>query len=206
MPNPNDVRASLAPLDDRQQKIVAGLFTVMIQNPTRVRDDEWVAEQLTHLALIAGEFEADSPADGVEAVERYLGAHSVRLLTASLLLFQRVGLDLAPVAKDGFTAEDAVRRALEYFPAAPVTAERDLGEQPIAQRMAELALVPADLVRASTEQLTHKMVARAMKGRRLTANVMGKVQRAFDAATGSTSERHELFTYDPSPRPPTTPA
>ena len=31
-PTPEDVRSTLAPLDARQQKIVAGLFTVMVQN------------------------------------------------------------------------------------------------------------------------------------------------------------------------------
>ena len=51
--------------------------------------------------------------------------------------------------------------------------ERNLGEQPIAQVMAAHDLKAHDLVQASTEQLTHKMVARACKGRRLTPTMSG---------------------------------
>lgn len=83
-----------------------------------------------------------------------------------------------------------------------MTIDRDLGEQPLARLMRERALTPADLVRASTEQLNHKMVSRAMKGRRLTPNVQGKVLRAFDAASGGAHALADLFTYGPAPRDP----
>ncbi len=73
----------------------------------------------------------------------------------------------------------------------------NLGEQPLARLMTERGLKAADLVKASDEQLTHKMVTRAVKGRRLTANTMSKVQRAFERATDSTHERCELFNYKP---------
>ena len=54
--------------------------------------------------------------------------------------------------------------------------ERNLGEQPIAKLMDELLLKPADLVRASTEHITHKMVSRACKGRWLTPHVNREMQ------------------------------
>ena len=63
--------------------------------------------------------------------------------------------------------------------------------------MAERGLKPADLVEASTEQITHKMVSRAMKGRRLTENTMDKVHRAWNLASGSEAAREELFSYEP---------
>jgi len=72
---------------------------------------------------------------------------------------------------------------------------RDLGRQPIAQIMASCALTAHDLVVSSTEQVTHKMVARAMKGRRLTANAQAKVLRALNAAAGKEYGREELFNY-----------
>jgi len=75
--------------------------------------------------------------------------------------------------------------------------ERNLGEQPLAQHMRELELTPAALVSASTEQLNHKMVSRATKGRRLTANVMRKVRNAINAASGKSFEMKELFNYVP---------
>ena len=47
---------------------------------------------------------------------------------------------------------------------------RNLGEQPIAGLMHAQGLTPKDLVAASTQQITFKMVSRACKGRRLTLN------------------------------------
>ena len=66
--------------------------------------------------------------------------------------------------------------------------ERELGEQPIEQIMQELGVENNDLVVASTEQLTHKMVMKARKGRFLTMNVRLKVLTpcARPAATTNT--------------------
>lgn len=74
--------------------------------------------------------------------------------------------------------------------------QRDLGEQPLAGKMAELGLKSHDLVAASTEQITHKMVARAGKGRRLTPHVRIKVLRAFNKASGKSYALKDLFNYE----------
>lgn len=79
--------------------------------------------------------------------------------------------------------------------AATMDEERNLGEQPICQVMASLNLTPNDLVKASTDQLTHKMVARATRGRRLTTNTKSKVIRALEAASGKTFPGDSLFNY-----------
>lgn len=73
--------------------------------------------------------------------------------------------------------------------------ERNLGPQPIAALMAELNLKPHDLVAASDELITHKMVARACKGRRLTPNVQAKVRHALNKASGRDFSLAQLFTY-----------
>jgi hypothetical protein len=73
--------------------------------------------------------------------------------------------------------------------------ERDLGEQPLASLLTELGLKSHDLVTASTEQITHKMVQRGCKGRRLTKNVQGKLLRALNTATAGTYTITDLFTY-----------
>lgn len=73
--------------------------------------------------------------------------------------------------------------------------ERNLGVQPIRQVLEELGLKAHDLVAASTEQLTHKMVSRAVKGRRLTKNTRGKVMRALNAAAGRSFDEEQLFSY-----------
>ena len=73
--------------------------------------------------------------------------------------------------------------------------ERYFGPQPIADLMHQMQLKAHDLVEASTEQLTHKMVARAVKGRRLTNNTKGIVQRAMNQATGHVYKLVQLFNY-----------
>lgn len=73
--------------------------------------------------------------------------------------------------------------------------ERDLGEQPLRRLMQERGLRSHDLVAASTEQITHKMVARACKGRRLTPNVQGKIHRAFCRAAATEVPISALFTF-----------
>lgn len=73
--------------------------------------------------------------------------------------------------------------------------ERNLGEQPIARVMRDHNLNARDLVAASTDQLTHKMVSRACRGRRLTPNVQAKIRAALSRAAGREYAREDLFTY-----------
>ncbi|MCX5704502.1 MAG: hypothetical protein NTZ92_00295 [Candidatus Omnitrophica bacterium] len=73
--------------------------------------------------------------------------------------------------------------------------ENDLGLQPIAGLMTEHGLKPNDLVRNSTEQLTHKMVSRALKGRRLTPNIKNKIINALNIAAGKEYKLKDLFNY-----------
>jgi hypothetical protein len=177
--------------------VVAGLVTVMMRHPARVREREWMAEQLASVALLAGDDEAESAAAAAEQLQAWLRERADGLLEAAFLLFGRVGLDLAPRAGE-LTPAEALAHALDYLSdPRPAREERDLGEQPLARLMTERGLAPSDLVAASTEQLTHKQVARAMKGRRLTPNVMDKVLRAWNRATSSSAARAELFDYAP---------
>jgi hypothetical protein len=73
--------------------------------------------------------------------------------------------------------------------------ERDLGPQPISELLAELNLKPHDLVAASTQQLTHKMVSRACKGRRLTLNTQTKILNALNLAARKNYSLRDLFNY-----------
>ena len=72
---------------------------------------------------------------------------------------------------------------------------RDLGEQPIAKIMVLHGLSAHDLVANSTRQITHKMVARAVKGRRLTPNVKRKILSALNKAAGKEYQLKDAFTY-----------
>ena len=73
--------------------------------------------------------------------------------------------------------------------------ERDLGEQPIAKIIALYGLKARDLVTCSTEQITYKMLSRAVKGRRLTPNVQSKILKALNKATGKDHQIEDLFNY-----------
>jgi hypothetical protein len=59
---------------------------------------------------------------------------------------------------------------------------RDHGVQPLDDLMARWSLGNHQLVDASDEQLTHKQVQRARKGRQLTLHLMQKLTRALNAA------------------------
>ncbi len=83
----------------------------------------------------------------------------------------------------------------DEVPPEKATHLRELGVQPIAALLEQLKLKPHDLVAASTEQLTHKMVARAVKGRRLTSNTKGIVQRALNKAASRNFTFLQLFNY-----------
>ncbi|MEI6655063.1 MAG: hypothetical protein WCP45_09875 [Verrucomicrobiota bacterium] len=59
---------------------------------------------------------------------------------------------------------------------------REHGCQPLDGLMERWTLSNHDLVNASTEQLNHKQVQKARKGRHLTLHLMQKVMRALNAA------------------------
>ena len=73
--------------------------------------------------------------------------------------------------------------------------DRNLGEQSIAKIMVLHGLSAHDLVANSTRQITHKMVARAVKGRRLTPNIKRKVLNAFNKAAGKEYQLKNIFNY-----------
>lgn len=73
---------------------------------------------------------------------------------------------------------------------------KEFGTQPLDQLMTSLGLSNADLVHASTKQLTHKMVQKGRKGRKLTLNAQLKVLEALNAQSRDrTFTLKDLFTY-----------
>ena len=74
----------------------------------------------------------------------------------------------------------------------------EMGVQPISDIMQKKGLSAHDLVAASLSsgrQMTHKMVSRAVKGRRLTRNTKAIVQNALNLATGESYQLSDLFNY-----------
>ena len=76
---------------------------------------------------------------------------------------------------------------------------RQMGVQPIDEVLDRLGVANHQLVEVSTEHLTHKMVQKARKGRRLTRNVQGKVLNAVNHLLkqrgGEPVNMVELFNY-----------
>ncbi|HRZ86500.1 MAG TPA: hypothetical protein P5287_01650 [bacterium] len=76
------------------------------------------------------------------------------------------------------------------------TENMELGTQPLDGIMTRLNLANADLVKASIEQLTHKVVQKGRKGRRLTQNAREKILKALNAVSGEEKfALKDLFTY-----------
>lgn len=78
---------------------------------------------------------------------------------------------------------------------------REMGPQPLDGLMETWGLSNKDLVEVSTEQLTHKQVQKSRKGRRVTANIQGKVLRALNVIAekkGKVFVIEDLFAYESS--------
>ncbi len=73
--------------------------------------------------------------------------------------------------------------------------ERNLGEQPLAKIMAEHGFKSHDLVSNSTEQITHKMVSRGAKGRRLNLKIQYRILNALNKAAGKEYVLKDIFNY-----------
>ncbi len=73
--------------------------------------------------------------------------------------------------------------------------DREYGTQPLDAKMVELGFDNHALVAVSTEQLTHKMVAKARNGRFLSVRVRLKVLRAFNKAAKTELRLSDLFNY-----------
>ena len=72
----------------------------------------------------------------------------------------------------------------------------ETGLQPLDGVMTRLGLTNAALVRASTEQLTHKMVQKGRKGKRLTMNAKTKILKALNAVSADRQfTLPEIFNY-----------
>jgi hypothetical protein len=73
--------------------------------------------------------------------------------------------------------------------------QMDAGPQPLDALMQKHALSNHDLVVHSDRQLTHKVVQKGRKGRRLTRNAQQKILRAANRAATAAYSLEELFNY-----------
>jgi len=71
----------------------------------------------------------------------------------------------------------------------------DLGTQPLNGMMEAFGLTNTHVAESSPEQLTHKQVQRARKGRRLTLKMMQKVTETLNVAIWARLTEEERETY-----------
>jgi len=126
-PTPEEMRAELAQLDTLQQKVAGALMPVLFQNADKLRDREWVTEQLSHVTLLALELDREPEAGAVGAgavgagpedlarVQTYVRDNCDVVLNSCFRLFLRVGEDMAGRAEKGFSLQEATVQALGYM-------------------------------------------------------------------------------------------
>ncbi len=94
---------------------------------------------------------------------------------------------------------EKVKKEIEVNESAPEPSNpMELGVQPLDRVLSERGIANSEVVAASTEQITHKMVARGRKGRMLTRNVQRKLLRAVNnlpSIKKRTFEITDLFNY-----------
>ena len=78
--------------------------------------------------------------------------------------------------------------------------QREFGPQPLDAILSERGLSNHELVAVSCDHLTHKMVARGRKGRKLTRNVQKKIVAALNTLAAKEPEPRvytaaDLFNY-----------
>jgi len=109
VPSADDVRALVRPLDQLDRKVLGGLLALLMTEPARIRDREWVAQQFVQLAVVAHGFDGGEDAvssDDVELVQLYAERRMPAILPAMFALFVRVADDLR--ARGGaFALDDA---------------------------------------------------------------------------------------------------
>lgn len=71
----------------------------------------------------------------------------------------------------------------------------DAGLQPLDALLSRLEIPNHALVENSDEHLTHKVVQKARKGRKVTRNAQQKILRALNTATGRNHSMEDIFNY-----------
>ncbi|MBC8127624.1 MAG: hypothetical protein H8M99_10845 [Gloeobacteraceae cyanobacterium ES-bin-144] len=74
---------------------------------------------------------------------------------------------------------------------------RDHGPQPLDEMMARWGITNHQLVEESVEQLNHKQVQRARKGRQLTLHLMQKLARTLNDAILQRLAKEEQANFSP---------
>jgi len=116
LPDRDALRAQIADFDALQQKVAAAMTLVLIREPGQIRDREWVAEQLTHLAAKAHGYEDDPTPEQLEGLRGWILENRDAVLNASFAVFAHTAQELQESGVGGeLTFAVASQVALAYF-------------------------------------------------------------------------------------------
>ena len=104
-PTPEEVRALIAPFDARDRKVLGGVVALLMSEPGRVRDLEWLNERFVQVATFAHGFDQeaggggyapppDTGEDAVAMVRGYAEQRRRPILNAAIALFVRTAEEL----------------------------------------------------------------------------------------------------------------
>ncbi len=116
-PTPDEVRELVRELDDRERKIAGGMLALMIVEPTKSRDQEWMSERFVQVAVVAHGFDpqgAHATTEDVATIESYARDHMGRIVKVALALFVRTAEELRDLG-EGYTFDDAQRIVAGYL-------------------------------------------------------------------------------------------
>lgn len=118
-PTPDELRAKIRPLDDLDRKVLGGMVALWMAEPTKLRDQEWTAQQFVHVATVAHGFDAEqgpASSEDVERVQGYARTRMADVLRVGLALFVRVAADMQ-AREGGFDFDDAQECVRGYLSA-----------------------------------------------------------------------------------------
>jgi|FLOH01.1.fsa_nt_gi hypothetical protein len=113
-PEPDRLHTDLMALAEGPSKIVAGLVVLMMKEPQKVRDREWLMEAYTHIAAQALEM-GDAR---LQELQEIIRTERDSVLNLSFQLFMRVAEDAAALGGTPTLAQ-ASMMALAYFSDGP---------------------------------------------------------------------------------------
>jgi hypothetical protein len=105
LPSACEVRELIRPLDELDRKVLGGLVAVLMVDPQRLRDQEWLAQQFVQVAIVAHGFvdggddgEAHASSCDVALVQLYARLRMQPVVMVAMALFVRTAEDLRLMA------------------------------------------------------------------------------------------------------------
>ncbi|MFT4709371.1 MAG: hypothetical protein ACI8Q9_000491 [Planctomycetota bacterium] len=114
VPSPEELKAQLMGLGADERKVIAGMVVLMMKEPGKIRDREWLLEAYTHISAQALEMGDER----LEQLKELVQERRDLVLNTSFALFFRVAQDAAELGGTPTLAQASVM-AMAYFSDGP---------------------------------------------------------------------------------------